>query len=115
MPSSYTGTQDLHYPDHLDASTGRMLTVTPGGTYDIRVAPGRAEGLPVPPGDGRWGPEVPEEAVPAAAAPDPEPAWPPLPGDITADEPADPAPGASPEMPEPQTPESGDAAPDVKE
>ena len=36
-------------------------TVAPGGTYDVRVAPGRNPGLSPVPGDGRW-------SVPAAPA-----------------------------------------------
>ena len=44
------------YPDYRDAPTGRTLEASPGGTYDIEVASGQAEGLPLPPGDGRWAP-----------------------------------------------------------
>ena len=83
----FTGSQNLAYPDYLDASTGRMLEAEPGGgPYDIRVAPGRNPTLPLPPGDGRWiavsalepqappeaaegEPETPQEPGPADEAP----------------------------------------------
>lgn len=54
MLCAYTGTDARSYPDYLDAGTSRMLEAVPGGTYEVAVAPGRAPGLPLPPGDGRW-------------------------------------------------------------
>ena len=61
MLCTYIGGDSRSYPDYLNAATWRMLEVTGGGVYDVVVAPGRAEGLPLPPGDSRWIP------VPAAA------------------------------------------------
>ena len=52
--AQYKGLFPVTYPDHVDAATGRTLTVVPGGIYDIRVAPGRNPGLSPVPGDGRW-------------------------------------------------------------
>ena len=56
MFCTYTGSDGRMYPDYRDAPTGRTLEASPGGTYDIEVASGQAEGLPLPPGDGRWAP-----------------------------------------------------------
>ena len=52
--AQYHGHFPVTYPDHIDAATGRTLTVEPGGIYDVRVAPGRNPGLSPVPGDGRW-------------------------------------------------------------
>lgn len=71
---SYLGGQDFYYQDYLDNATGRMLTVTAGGTYSMTAT---MAGKPVPPGDGRWSPVTPPAPVltPAPApAPEPEPA-----------------------------------------
>lgn len=62
---AYTGSDSRRYPDYLDTATGRMLTVAPGGVYGVAVAPGRADGLPLPPGDGRWGPPAAQGTAPA--------------------------------------------------
>ena len=62
MQYVYTGTDTRHYPSYRDALSRRTLTVAPGGTYSIEVASGQPEGLPVPPGDGRWIPA--EEPAP---------------------------------------------------
>lgn len=92
---SYLGGDHRQYPDYLDAATGRMLEVSPGGTYDVRVAPGRAEGLPLPPGDGRWGHApalaalaAPEGGPEPGPPPEPESALPSLPGESAPGEPA---------------------------
>ena len=54
MLCNYTGTDQRKYLDYRDAGTGRVLEVSPGGTYNVEVASGQAAGLPLPPGDGRW-------------------------------------------------------------
>ncbi len=107
MLFAYLGTDDRSYHDYADAATGRMLEVTRGGVYDVRVAPGRHPGLPLPPGDGRWGPAVVlepgEAAVPAdllsslAVAeppPGPEPVLPSPPGEEPIPDGGQPAPSA---------------------
>ena len=63
----YTGTEARQYSQYIDldgsypadesgpARTGPMpLLAEPGGAYDMAPAAG-CEGMPVPPGDGRWG------------------------------------------------------------
>ena len=60
MLCTYTGTDARTYPDYADTATGRALEPIPGVTYDVRVAPGRNPGLPLPPGDGRWA-QVPDD------------------------------------------------------
>ena len=64
-PYTYLGSDDRRYMDYADASTGRMLEVTPGGgdggVYDVAR---RDPALPMPPGDGRWGPATPESVLP---------------------------------------------------
>jgi hypothetical protein len=112
---TYTGTDTRMYPDYADASTGRALEPLPGGVYDVRVAPGRNPGLPLPPGDGRWAP-VPDDAEQiadliadaeaAGAAPDAEPEPDPEPAgapEEPAELPAEP-PEPDTEPAEPQTP-----------
>jgi len=54
MLCTYTGNDQRHYLDYRDATTGRVLEVSPGGVYDVEVASGQPAGLPLPPGDGRW-------------------------------------------------------------
>ena len=62
----YTGHATALYMDYIDGATGRTLTAEPGGTYDVRVAPGRNPGLSPVPGDGRWtAVPPPEEDQPA--------------------------------------------------
>jgi hypothetical protein len=69
---AYLGSDTRMYLQYADAATGRTLEVTPGGTYDVRT---RDPGLPLPPGDGRWGPASPPALTAlAVTAPDPEPA-----------------------------------------
>ena len=68
MLCTYTGNDQRHYLDYRDATTGRVLEVSPGGVYDVEVASGQAAGLPLPPGDGRWVPAfVPEVKAPVLA------------------------------------------------
>ena len=57
MPYLFLGTTGLSYTQYLDTTAGRMLQAQPGGTYDMQPVPG-AGGLPVPPGDGLWGPHT---------------------------------------------------------
>lgn len=55
MLCNYIGADTRRYLDYRDAATGQALEVSPGGgPYDIEVVSGQAEGLPLPPGDGRW-------------------------------------------------------------
>jgi hypothetical protein len=51
----YTGDTPLTYTQYLawDGENLATLFAEPGGSYDVRVAPGWD--LPVPPADGRWG------------------------------------------------------------
>jgi hypothetical protein len=117
---NYIGTDQRKYLDYRDAGTGRVLEVSPGGSYDIEVASGQAAGLPLPPGDGRWvvaasaarddhgrwlaAPAQDEETPPAQdgeiETPAPAEAAPPA-----AEEPAPPVPAAEPEPAAPDTPE----------
>jgi hypothetical protein len=89
--AQYQGHFPATYPDYLDAATGKTLTVQPGQSYAVAVAPGRNASLSPLPGDGRWAtseaapepedrieeladdPAVPEDP---AAAPEPPPAAP---------------------------------------
>ena len=57
MPYPYLGNTPRQYPQYRDLATDRPLEPEPGGTYSMAPAAGNA-GLPVPPGDGRWGPEA---------------------------------------------------------
>lgn len=68
MLFAYLGSDRRSYGDYLDAAAGRMLQASPGGVYDVQVAPGRVAGLPLPPGDGRWAPAAPVPDGPVAAA-----------------------------------------------
>lgn len=92
MLCQYLGQDTRSYPDYKDALTGRMLEAAPGNTvYDIHVAPGRAGGLPLPPGDGRWA--AAPARTPAASGRTPRTgrnssALPPLPGTSTGSNPA---------------------------
>lgn len=78
----YNGHFPAIYPDYVDAATGKTLTVQPGQSYTVNVAPGRNAGLAALPGDGRWGAsfgyaaEEPHEEGPGdpPAAPEPPPA-----------------------------------------
>lgn len=56
----FTGRVPLLYLDYLDGQTRGTLYAQPGGTYVIVVANTRA-GLTVPPDDGRWGGETPQQ------------------------------------------------------
>jgi len=115
-PYTYLGSDDRRYMDYADASTGRMLEVTPGGgdggVYDVVR---RDPAFPLPPGDGRWGPASPHEwsaLTEAGAAQDAAAETPAGPGSVLPS-----LPGESGEH-EPETPESGDggvAAPSTEE
>ena len=106
MLCQYLGTDARSYPDYLNALTGRMLEAKPGTTvYDIHVAPGRAEGLPLPPGDGRWA--AAPARIPAASGRTPRTSknasvLPPLPGTST---------GSNPASKNPAEPDSGAPSP----
>ena len=55
MLCTYMGSDQRTYLDYVNQLTDRVLEVTPGGgSYDVRVASGQPDGLPLPPGDGRW-------------------------------------------------------------
>lgn len=41
MRLQYTGQVAVTYMDYLDLDTGKSLTVTPGGVYDVALASGR--------------------------------------------------------------------------
>lgn len=55
MPYPFLGVTGRSYVQYLDTDTGRMLQAEPGGTYAMQPVPG-AGNVPVPPGDGLWGP-----------------------------------------------------------
>ena len=65
MPYPFHGATGLSYTQYLDTGTGRMLQAVPGGSYTMAPVPGNP-GLPVPPGDGLWGPELPAPAPDSA-------------------------------------------------
>ena len=104
MLLAYLGHEHRLYLQYADAATGRTLEVAPGGTYDVRP---REPGMPLPPGDGRWGP-APEPVLTALvtepAAPGPEPGDP---------EPAPPQTSALPALP--GTGDGGEPAPSNQE
>ena len=85
MPFPFLGNSTRVYVQFWDLDADTPLTAEPGQSYDM--APVAGWDMPVPPGDGRWGPltepavdlaEEPE--VPAVAPePGPEPAVPDLP------------------------------------
>ena len=102
--AQYNGHFPVTYPDHVDAATGRTLTVEPGGIYDVRVAPGRNPGLSPVPGDGRW--SIPAEQVPEDPA-DEEPQE-----DLLEEPAGDDAPEDPPAAPEPAPAESADDSDD---
>lgn len=73
MPYLFLGATSLSYTQYLDTGTGRMLQASPGGTYGMAPVPG-AGNLPVPPGDGLWGPcPEPEDSAPPGANNQPAP------------------------------------------
>jgi hypothetical protein len=76
MPYPYLGTAPRLYPQYRDDATDAPLQAEPGGTYSMTPVAGN-DGLPVPPGDGSWGPEQ-------------------APAEKDASEPAPPADGAEP-------------------
>ncbi len=95
MPYPFLGITGRSYVQYLDDATGRMLITVPGGSYSMTPVSG-AGNVPVPPGDGLWGPEE--------TPPDDEPAVEPP----AADEPGPPAetkisaPPGAPDQPAPK-------------
>lgn len=71
MPYQFLGVTGRSYVQYTDEATGRMLQTEPGGTYTMQPVPG-AGNVPVPPGDGLWGPdEKAPEDKPATEPPAP--------------------------------------------
>lgn len=70
MPYPFLGVTGRSYVQYTDEATGRMLITEPGGTYTMQPVPG-AGNVPVPPGDGLWGPDetAPEPAAETPPAP----------------------------------------------
>jgi hypothetical protein len=52
----FTGVTGRMYTQYIDLSTGHALEAIPGGSYDMQPVPGAGD-VPVPPGDGLWGPQ----------------------------------------------------------
>ena len=80
MPFPFFGVSARIYPQYRDLVADTPLTAVPGQSYDM--APVADWDVPVPPGDGLWGPATePAEDVPEAPAVErePEPAVPDLP------------------------------------
>lgn len=73
MPFPFLGDSTRIYTQFRDLAADTPLIAAPGGVYDM--APAGGLNLPVPPGDGLWGPEVAGEAV-AEPPPEPPPADP---------------------------------------
>lgn len=124
MLLAYLGSDARQYLDYFDARTGRMLEVEPGGgPYDVTA---RDPDLPLPPGDGRWGPATvtpragawtgasremfPAQDAAAETPAEPEPALPSLPGESSEHEPESPAQDA-----EAPATDGGPAAPSTEE
>ena len=61
----FTGLGPLGYYSYVDTAKDTMLVAETGGTYGIRAT---EEGIPVPPGDGRWVTAAPPAPSPPAAA-----------------------------------------------
>ena len=67
----YYGHEVFYYSDYVDLDTEKMLRVTPGGSYRMRIISGRP-GLTCPPPTGHWSPgynEGTEEAPVPVTAP----------------------------------------------
>ena len=84
MPFPYLGNSTRVYVQFWDLDADAPLTADPGQSYDM--APVAGWDMPVPPGDGRWGPltgpaeDAREEPAGAPAEePEPGPAAPDLP------------------------------------
>ena len=60
VPFRFTGHYPVYYLDYLDGTTRETLYAQPGGSYFILVANTRL-GLTVPPDDGRWLGEAPQQ------------------------------------------------------
>ena len=85
MPFPFLGNSSRTYTQFRDLAADTPLIAEPGGVYDMGPAGGLD--LPVPPGDGLWGPEVqvtgeaePAPEPDAEPAPDEPPVGPPPPG-----------------------------------
>ena len=65
MPYLFLGDSPRTYPQYLDADGSGTLHAHPRETYSMIPAAG-THVLPVPPGDGRWGPETTSEPEPPA-------------------------------------------------
>ena len=60
VPYQFTGHYPVYYLDYLDGTTRGTLYAQPGGSYFILVANTRL-GLTIPPDDGRWLGEAPQQ------------------------------------------------------
>jgi hypothetical protein len=64
----YLGSAARIYTQYADITGGgsQPLHAVPGSSYDMIPGPGQSGDLPVPPGDGLWGPAADVIAAPAA-------------------------------------------------
>jgi hypothetical protein len=69
VPYRFLGDSPRTYPQYLNADTGCTLRAEPGLVYAMAPATG-IHALPVPPGDGLWGPEITWKDALAAATED---------------------------------------------
>lgn len=67
MPFPFLGDSTRIYTQYL-AADGLPLAAEPGGSYDMTPVPSQWL-MPVPPGDGLWGPEPGPEPEPEPPAP----------------------------------------------
>lgn len=67
----YLGSAQRIYMQYADITDGgwKPLVAVPGGAYDMLPGDGQPGDLPVPPGDGLWGPDEDTGGSQAAAAP----------------------------------------------
>ena len=82
MPFPFLGNSTRTYTQFRDLAADTPLIAEPGGVYDIGTVGGLD--LPVPPGDGLWGPET---QAAADVKPDTQPLPDPPPALITPAEP----------------------------
>ena len=68
MPYPFLGITGRSYVQYTDEATGHILQAQPGGTYAMQPVPG-AGNVPVPPGDGLWGPPVSDSGAAADKTP----------------------------------------------
>lgn len=64
MPYPFLGNTSRTYTQYVDTDTWRPLQAEPLGSYNMTPVPG-AGNVPVPPGDGLWGPYVAPPELPA--------------------------------------------------